>query len=86
MEHIILEREDPKEEAVPTPTISERLSALTAEQTKDTDMKISELSHLNDGETGFNPTAAEMAEVFEGIKEGIKKRGKKKETHEIQKK
>ena len=41
------------------------------------EVKISELSHLNDGETGFNPTAAEMAEVFEGIKEGIKARGKK---------
>jgi hypothetical protein len=48
--------------------------------------KIAELSHVNDGETGFNPTAAEMAEVFEGIKAGIKKRGKKKEPNEIQKK
>jgi hypothetical protein len=41
------------------------------------EVKISELSHLNDGETGFNPTAAEMAEVFEGIKANIKARGKK---------
>ncbi len=38
---------------------------------------ISDLSHLNDGETGFNPTATEMAEVFEGIKAGIEARGKK---------
>ncbi len=41
------------------------------------EVKIAELSHLNDGETGFNPTEAEMALVFEGIKAAIKKRGKK---------
>ena len=40
---------------------------------------ISELSHLNDGETGFNPTPAEMEVVFEGIKAGIRSRGKKED-------
>ena len=39
--------------------------------------KIAELSHVNDGETGFNPTASEMAEVFEGIRAEIITRGKK---------
>lgn len=39
---------------------------------------ISEPSYLNDGETGFNPTAAEMAGVFEGIKAQVKALGKKK--------
>jgi hypothetical protein len=57
-----------------------------AEKIRANDVKIAELSHLNDGETGFNPTAAEMTEVFEGIKAGIKKRGQKGGSHEIQKK
>jgi hypothetical protein len=43
------------------------------------EVRIAELSHVNEGETGFNPTAAEMAEVFEGIKAGIRSRGKKKD-------
>ncbi len=49
-----------------------------AEKISANEVKIAELSHLNDGETGFNPTAAEMAAVFEGIKERIVERGKKK--------
>ena len=49
-----------------------------SEKVRANEAKISELSHLDDGETGFNPTIAEMAAVFEGIKAGIKKRGEKK--------
>ena len=86
MEKIPPGHDDLKEEVAETPTISERLSALTIEQTKDTDTKISELSHVNEGETGFNPTAAEMAAVFEEIKAEVKALGEKKEPHEIQEK
>jgi hypothetical protein len=76
MEDVIPGQEDPKkEEAAQIPTISEQLSVLTTEQTKDTDIKISELSHSNEGETGFNPTPAELATVYEGIKAQIKARG-----------
>ncbi len=46
----------PDEETIKTPTASEELS---------------ELSHVNEGETGFNPTVAEMASVFKGIKAEI---------------
>jgi hypothetical protein len=35
--------------------------------------EVSALSHLNEGETGFNPTPAELAEEFQGIKEQIMK-------------
>jgi hypothetical protein len=37
--------------------------------------EVSSLSHLNEGETGFNPTPAEFAEEYEGIKEQIRKLG-----------
>jgi hypothetical protein len=35
--------------------------------------EVSEVSHLNEGQTGFNPTPAELAKEFEGIKEQIKR-------------
>ena len=52
------------------------LAEKVAEQTKELEEKISELSHLNEAETGFNPTAAELASEFEGIKAEIKALGK----------
>jgi hypothetical protein len=76
MEDVTPGQEDLKKEGTTQmPAISERLSVLTTEQTKDTDMKISELSHVNEGETGFNPTPAELAMVYEGIKAQIKALG-----------
>jgi hypothetical protein len=45
------------------------------EQIKASAAGVSDPSHLSDGETGFNPTAAELASVFEGIKKQIKALG-----------
>jgi|GEM_PF-2300923 hypothetical protein len=59
------------EEAGGTPAILEKLSKLMAAQNDGIDAKISELSHLNEAETGFNPTPAELAAVHEGIKAQI---------------
>lgn len=49
-----------------------------AEQARILAVQLSELSHVNEGETGFNPTPAEMAVVFEGIKAAIEARRPKK--------
>ena len=45
------------------------------EQAEASAARASDLSHLSDGETGFNPTADELAAVFEGIKKQIKALG-----------
>jgi hypothetical protein len=37
--------------------------------------QVLELSHVNEGETGFNPTPAEMKALFEAIKAEIEKLG-----------
>jgi hypothetical protein len=54
------------------------LTEKIAEQTAEFAIKVSELSHMNknEGATGFNPTLAEMAEVFEGIKTELQELGK----------
>ena len=59
------------EDAEGTPAILEKLSKLMATQNKETEAKISEPSHLNEAETGFNPTIEELAAVHEGIKAQI---------------
>lgn len=46
-----------------------------AENVQGDGVRISELSHMNEGATGFNPTAAEMAAVFDGIKAEIEALG-----------
>jgi hypothetical protein len=63
------------EEVSGTPAILKKLSELVAAQNKDMDMKLSELSHINEAETGFNPTVAELEAVHEGIKAQIKALG-----------
>ena len=77
------------EEIVETPTALEKLSEkvmedeamiinLTekiAEQTKELEARISDLSHPSGAGPGFNPTAAELASVSEGIKAEIEALG-----------
>ena len=77
MENFDDKNETVDEEVPGTPAILKKLSTLIAEQTKEMDAKISELSHLNEAETGYNPTPAELASVYQGIKAQIEGLGEK---------
>jgi hypothetical protein len=75
MENLENKKEAGVEEVAGTPVILKKMSNVMAEQSDELNASISDLPRVNDGAPGFNPTPAELASVFEGIKAEIEDLG-----------
>ena len=75
MENFENKKEAGIKEVAGTPAILKKMSNVMAEQNNKLDASISDLSPMNDGAPGFNPTLAELASEFEGIKAEIEDLG-----------
>jgi hypothetical protein len=77
MENLENKKEAGAEEVAGTPATLEKMPDVMAKQSEELNASISNLPHVNDGAPGFNPTPAELASVFEGIKAEIEDLGNK---------